>query len=67
METVRLVNGVELPKLGMGDLRIADADEFQTAFNSAVDQGFRLFDTAQSYGNEDLLGKAIKSNGIPRD
>ena len=67
METVKLANGVELPKLGMGVLQIRDANEFQTAFNSAIDQGFRLFDTAQSYGNEDLLGQAIKTNGIPRD
>lgn len=34
---------------------------------AAYDLGYRLFDTAQMYKNEDALGDAIKVNNIPRD
>ncbi len=67
MEYVKLSNGFELPKLGMGVLTMRDEQEFTTAFKAALDAGYQLFDTAQSYGNEDLLGRAIKKTGIARE
>lgn len=67
MEKVTFSNGLELPKLGMGVLSIREADLFKTIFAAALDAGFRLFDTAQSYGNEALLGQCIKDGSVPRD
>lgn len=67
MEKVMLSNGLELPKLGMGVLTMRDDQEFDAAFKAALDAGYQLFDTAQSYGNEQLLGNAIKKLGVARD
>ncbi len=63
--TILLNNGCEMPLLGLG-LYKAAAGELEHAFSSAVTMGYRLFDTASAYKNEDLLGSAIRSGNIPR-
>lgn len=67
MFDVVLNNGVKMPVLGLGVYKTKEAAEMQTAVDSALDAGYRSFDTAQLYGNEDLLGQAVKNNGIARD
>ncbi|MER5805409.1 aldo/keto reductase [Streptomyces mirabilis] len=65
MQTVTLNNGVEMPILGFGVFQIP-AEETEQAVSDALAAGYRLLDTAASYGNEEAVGRAIKSSGIPR-
>ena len=66
MEFVTLNNGVGMPKLGFGTYQILK-EETEQAVRDAIDVGYRLIDTAQSYGNEEEVGSAIKECGIPRE
>jgi len=66
METVKLANGVEMPKLGFGVFQIP-ADDTERCVKEALAAGYRLIDTAQIYGNEEGVGKAIAESGIPRN
>jgi 2,5-diketo-D-gluconate reductase A len=63
---VRLNNGVEMPILGFGVFQIPPADTEQ-AVASAFEVGYRHIDTAASYENEEEVGRAVRSSGIPRD
>lgn len=65
MNTITLNNGVKMPILGFGTYQITD-DECEKAVISAIKAGYRLIDTAQAYGNEAAVGKAIKNCGVPR-
>lgn len=66
MQTVILSNGVAMPMLGFGVYQIAPGIECETAVTHAIDIGYRMFDTAQAYGNEVSVGRAIQRSGIPR-
>jgi 2,5-diketo-D-gluconate reductase A len=66
MQTVKLNNGVEMPILGFGVFQVKDLEECERSVIDAIETGYRLIDTAQSYGNEEAVGKAIKRRGIPR-
>lgn len=66
METVKLNNGIEMPLLGLGVFQITDNKEAEKAVLTALDAGYRLIDTASSYGNEGAVGRAIKKSGITR-
>ena len=66
METVKLNNGIEMPLLGFGVFQITDIKEAEKAVLTALDAGYRLIDTASSYGNEEAVGRAIKKSGITR-
>lgn len=67
MQKVTLNNGVEMPQLGFGVFQIDDLDLCQQAVSQAISVGYRLFDTAATYGNEQAVGQAIRDSGIPRD
>ena len=66
MEFVTLNNGVKMPKVGFGVYRIKDHKQCKQALLDAIDAGYRLIDTAQSYGNEEAVGKAIQETQVPR-
>jgi len=66
MEKVKLNNGVEMPMLGFGVFQVTDLAECERSVVDAIDSGYRLIDTAQSYLNEEAVGKAIKRSGVPR-
>ena len=66
MEKVKLNNGVEMPILGFGVMQIMGA-ECETAVLNAIEAGYRLFDTAELYGNEQEVGNAIRRSDIPRE
>ena len=51
MQTVKLNNGVEMPILGFGVYQVANGAECEKAVSEAIEVGYRMFDTAQSYGN----------------
>lgn len=67
MQKVRLNNGVEMPILGFGVFQVTDLEECERSVFDALQTGYRLIDTAASYMNEEAVGKAIKSSGIPRE
>lgn len=67
MQKVTLNNGVKMPILGYGVFQIADLEECERCVLDAIEVGYRLIDTAQAYGNEEAVGKAIKKCGVPRE
>ena len=66
IEMVTLNNGVKMPLLGMGIYQL-HGKACEHAVQEAIKLGYRLFDTAQMYGNEKELGNALKSCGMPRE
>ena len=67
MRTVKLNNGVEMPILGFGVFQVPDASACEKAVTEAINTGYRLIDTAASYGNEKAVGNAIKNSGVARE
>jgi 2,5-diketo-D-gluconate reductase A len=67
MQKVKLNNGVEMPILGFGVFQVKDLAECERSVIDAIETGYRLIDTAQSYMNEEAVGKAIRKSGIQRD
>jgi len=64
--TVKLLNGVEMPQLGLGTWPMDDA-EATRAVPSALGLGYRLIDTAENYHNETGVGAGIRQSGVSRD
>ncbi|MBC1501592.1 aldo/keto reductase [Listeria weihenstephanensis] len=66
MKMVRLNNGVEIPILGFGTYQITDPEQAETAVQEAIRAGYRHIDTAQSYMNEEAVGRGIAKSGVAR-
>ncbi|MBC1808152.1 aldo/keto reductase [Listeria sp. FSL L7-0993] len=66
MKTVKLNNGVEVPILGFGTYQITDAAEAEQAVKDAIAAGYRHIDTAQSYMNEEAVGRGIAASSVDR-
>lgn len=56
-----------MPILGFGVFQVTDQAECERSVTDAIETGYRLIDTAQSYMNEEAVGKAIKQSGVPRE
>lgn len=67
MEYILLNNGVKMPVLGFGVFQIPNDETCEKAVLDAIVSGYRLIDTAQSYGNEEAVGRAIKKCGVARE
>lgn len=67
MQFTTLNNGVVMPMLGFGVYQMNDAAQCEAAVAEALRVGYRLIDTAASYGNEEAVGRAIATSGIPRE
>ncbi len=67
MEFRTLNNGVKMPMAGYGVYQVRDPEECTRSVLDAIDAGYRLIDTAQSYANEEAVGKAIKQTSVPRE
>jgi diketogulonate reductase-like aldo/keto reductase len=65
-ETFTLANGVTIPKLGLGTWMIPNEETAQVV-RDAAEIGYRHFDTAQAYANENGVGVGLRSSGIARD
>lgn len=65
--TITLNNGIQMPMVGFGVFQIQDAQTTQNVVEEAIHTGYRLIDTAQAYGNEESVGKAIKNVAVPRE
>jgi 2,5-diketo-D-gluconate reductase A len=64
--SIRLNNGVEIPQVGFGVFQIPP-DETAAAVRKALDAGYRHVDTAQMYGNEEGVAKALAESGLDRE
>lgn len=53
-----------MPILGFGVFQVTDLEECEQSILTAIETGYRLIDTAPSYGNEQAVGKAIKKSGV---
>jgi 2,5-diketo-D-gluconate reductase A len=67
LPSVSLNNEVKMPLLGFGVFQMQDAEECERSVYDAIRTGYRLIDTAASYGNEEAVGLAIKRSGVPRE
>ncbi|GBG04351.1 aldo/keto reductase [Lactobacillus rodentium] len=66
MEYIKLNDGNKMPMLGFGVFQVPDLKEARQAVTDAIDVGYRLFDTAAAYLNEEAVGAAINNSGIDR-
>jgi Aldo/keto reductases, related to diketogulonate reductase len=55
-----------MPILGFGVFQLTDLAECERSVIDAIDTGYRLLDTAASYGNEQAVGRAIKKSSVNR-
>jgi diketogulonate reductase-like aldo/keto reductase len=65
--TRTLADGTEVPVLGLGVWQVPDGPECEQAVRWALELGYRHIDTAQAYGNEASVGRALRDSGIPRE
>lgn len=56
-----------MPILGFGVFQVTDQEQCERSVVDAIETGYRLIDTAQSYGNEEAVGRALKRSGVPRE
>ena len=63
--TITLIDGISIPQPGFGTVQVP-ADEAEKAVSSALEAGFRNFDTAAIYGNEEGVGRALAASGLDR-
>ncbi|OXM85975.1 aldo/keto reductase [Paenibacillus rigui] len=66
-KVIEAVNGVKIPQLGFGVYKIKKGEEFERAIREAIRVGYRHFDTAKIYGNEEALGRELQKSGNPRE
>ena len=66
MQYVTLNNGVKMPQLGYGVYQLSN-EECERCVLDAISVGYRAIDTAQSYGNEEAVGNAVKKCVVPRE
>ena len=66
MKKIKLNNGVEVPLVGFGTFQITEPLEVEKAVINAIKSGYRHIDTAQSYMNEEAVGKGISKSGVNR-
>jgi methylglyoxal/glyoxal reductase len=66
-DKVVLHNGVKMPAFGLGVYKVEEGSQIEETINTALNLGYRLIDTASFYKNEEGVGRAIRSSGIPRE
>lgn len=63
----KLSDGNEIPVLGLGVWQVSDGGDCESAVRSALELGYRHVDTAQAYGNEASVGRALRDSGVQRE
>jgi len=61
-----LHDGYQMPVIGFGTYRIDPGNDTYETVTMALEEGYRMFDTAEAYDNEADVGQAIRDFGIPR-
>jgi diketogulonate reductase-like aldo/keto reductase len=62
-----LADGNPIPMLGLGVWQVPNGPECVNAVRWALELGYRHIDTAQAYGNEESVGRALHDSGVPRE
>jgi diketogulonate reductase-like aldo/keto reductase len=62
-----LADGRTIPLLGFGVWQVPDGRECEDAVRWALEAGYRHIDTAQAYGNEASVGRAVRDSGLARE
>src|SRR3954449_10809045 len=62
-----LNDGSEMPLLGRGVWQVDEGEETYNSVRWALELGYGHIDTAQAYGNEESVGRALRDSGVPRD
>ena len=65
MEYLTLNNGVQMPLIGFGTFMLG-GEACKNAVTVAIENGYRMIDTAEAYGNEKEVGEGIKQSDIDR-
>ena len=65
--TLRLNNGLDIPRLGLGVYQSPPGKLTMHAVQYALEIGYRHIDTAMIYGNESDVGRAVKESGLNRE
>lgn len=65
-EFFQLSDGTQIPAIGFGTWRLEEGEEAYQSVAYALEVGYRHIDTAQMYGNEASVGRAIKDSGLAR-
>lgn len=64
---IKLNNGINMPMLGYGTLQITNDQLCEQCIYEAIRAGYRMFDTAAAYHNEEAVGNAISKCGVARE
>src|ERR1700761_5079431 len=64
--SVPLLHGASIPQLGLGTFPM-DSAQSEVAVATAIELGYRSFDTAENYGNEAGVAAGVRASGIARD
>lgn len=64
---IKLKDGQKIPRVGFGLWKVTSQTDFDNAFQAAVKADYRHFDTAQAYGNEQMLGEALQKFKLKRE
>ncbi len=67
LPSIELNDKQQIPQIGLGLWQVKDAAEFDQAFDAAVEAGYRHFDSAQVYKNEQMLGDALQRSELKRE
>src|SRR3954468_850418 len=62
-----LADGNRIPLLGLGVWQVEPGEETENSVRWALELGYRHIDTAQAYGNEESVGKALADSDVPRE
>lgn len=66
-ENYSLYQGVQIPKLGFGTWQMENTEGTYRAVSFALKNGYRHVDSARAYGNEEMVGKAVRECGLARE
>lgn len=65
--TKKLVNGIEMPRFGLGVYKMTDREEAYEAMVHALEAGYIAIDTAALYANEEQVGQAVRNSNKKRE
>lgn len=67
MNKIKLLNGIQIPQIGIGTWQITDKEIIDSIIKESYQLGYQLIDTAAAYSNEIAIGRALVNNSIKRE